>query len=187
MVRMDNLVEAVALEVNGATTTTFRGHELDLKAPWRRLRFTDSLAEHGLWIRDQRQLRSALDERGVDTHADKDWAQLVDHAFSFYVEPTLLVLREPIRADFWVGLDASDTTGADLRPRFSSAFPSGSDSERRVQSCSSDSENGPARLLSQHKTRLCQQTTHIGPVHSGSSARGGGVCGAGARVARYLT
>jgi lysyl-tRNA synthetase class 2 len=90
MVRVENLVEAVALEVTGTTTTTFRGHELDLKAPWRRLRFTDSLAEHGLWIRDEARLRAALDERGVDTHADKDWAQLVDHAFSFYVEPTLL-------------------------------------------------------------------------------------------------
>jgi lysyl-tRNA synthetase, class II len=90
MVRIENLVEAVAREVTGTTTTTFRGHELDLKAPWRRLRFTAALAEHGLWIRDEAELRSALDERGVDTHADKDWAQLVDHAFSFYVEPTLL-------------------------------------------------------------------------------------------------
>jgi lysyl-tRNA synthetase, class II len=90
MVRMENLVEAVAREVTGKTTTTFRGHELDLKAPWRRLRFTDSLAEHGLWIRDEAELRAALDERGVDTHADKDWAQLVDHAFSFYVEPNLI-------------------------------------------------------------------------------------------------
>jgi lysyl-tRNA synthetase class 2 len=90
MVRMENLVEAVALEVTGTTTTTFRGHELDLKAPWRRLRFTDSLAEHDLWIRDEAELRAALNERGVDTNADKDWAQLVDHAFSFYVEPNLV-------------------------------------------------------------------------------------------------
>jgi lysyl-tRNA synthetase, class II len=90
MVRMEQLVEAVALEVTGTTTTTFRGHELDLKGPWRRLRFTDSLAEHGLWLRDEAELRTALDDRGVDTHADKDWAQLVDHAFSFYVEPNLI-------------------------------------------------------------------------------------------------
>ena len=46
MARMEQLVEAVALEVTGTTATTFRGHELDLKAPWRRLRFTDALAEH---------------------------------------------------------------------------------------------------------------------------------------------
>ena len=90
MVRMETLVEAVALDVNGTTATTFRGHELDLKAPWRRLRFTDALAEHGLWTRDEAELRAALNERGVDTGADKDWAQLVDHAFSFYVEPKLI-------------------------------------------------------------------------------------------------
>jgi lysyl-tRNA synthetase class 2 len=90
MERMERLLEAVAIEVNGTTTTSFRGHELDLKAPWRRLRFTDSLDEHGLWIRDEAGLRAALDERGIDTNADKDWAQLVDHAFSFFVEPNLV-------------------------------------------------------------------------------------------------
>ena len=90
MVRMETLVEHVALETLGSTQVSFKGHELDLKAPWRRLRFTDSLAAHGLWIRDEAELRAALDERGVDTNADKDWAQLVDHAFSSYVEPTLV-------------------------------------------------------------------------------------------------
>ena len=38
MARMERLLEAVALEVIGTTKVTFRGHELDLKAPWRRLR-----------------------------------------------------------------------------------------------------------------------------------------------------
>jgi lysyl-tRNA synthetase class 2 len=90
MERMERLLETVALEVNGTTKTSFRGHELDLKAPWRRLAFTDSLAEHGLWIREEAGLRAALDERGIDTKADKDWAQLVDHAFSFFVEPNLI-------------------------------------------------------------------------------------------------
>jgi lysyl-tRNA synthetase class 2 len=90
MDRIEQLLEAVAGEVTGKTTTSFRGHEIDLKAPWRRLRFVDALGEHGLWIRDEAGLRAALDHRGVDTHADKDWAQLVDHAFSFYVEPQLI-------------------------------------------------------------------------------------------------
>ena len=90
MARMEHLIEAVALDVNGTTKVAFRGHEVDLKAPWRRLRFTDALAEHGLWIREEAELRAALIERGVDTHADKDWAQLVDHAFSHFVEPMLI-------------------------------------------------------------------------------------------------
>ena len=90
MARMERLIEAVALDVNGTTKVTFRDHEVDLKAPWRRLRFTDALAEHGLWIREEAELRAALIERGVDTHADKDWAQLVDHAFGHFVDPLLI-------------------------------------------------------------------------------------------------
>jgi lysyl-tRNA synthetase class 2 len=90
MARIESLLEHVALEVLGTTRVTFKGNELDLKAPWRRVRFTDALAEHGLWLRDPDELRAALDARGVDTKADGDWAQLVDHAFSSYVEPSLV-------------------------------------------------------------------------------------------------
>jgi lysyl-tRNA synthetase, class II len=90
MERVERLIEAVALEVMETTKTTFKGHELDLKAPWKRVRFTDALAEHGLWIRDESALREELNARDVDTHADKDWAQLIDHAFSHYVEPSLI-------------------------------------------------------------------------------------------------
>ena len=35
-----------------------------------------SLEQHGLWIRDEGELRAALQEREVDTKADDDWAQL---------------------------------------------------------------------------------------------------------------
>jgi lysyl-tRNA synthetase, class II len=90
MERMERLIESVTLEVRGTTQATFRGHEVDLKAPWKRIRFTDALAEHGLWIRDESALRGELNARGVDTNADKDWAQLVDHAFSHYVEASLI-------------------------------------------------------------------------------------------------
>ena len=68
----------------------FRGHELELKAPWARVRFTDALEAKELWTRDPVELRARLDERGVDTEADTDWAQLVDKAFSHFVEPGLI-------------------------------------------------------------------------------------------------
>ncbi len=90
MARIEQLVERVALEVLGTTAVTFRGHELDLKGPWRRIRFVEALEHHELWTRDADELRAWLTERGVDTDADKDWAQLVDHAFSHYVEPGLV-------------------------------------------------------------------------------------------------
>ncbi len=65
MVRMETLLERVALATLGTTRVAFRGHEVDLKARWRRIRLADALAEHGLWLRDADELRTALSERGV--------------------------------------------------------------------------------------------------------------------------
>jgi lysyl-tRNA synthetase, class II len=90
MNRIEQLVERVSLEVLDSTRVSFRGHELDLKGPWERIRFVDALERHELWTRDPDELRAWLTERGVDTDADRDWAQLVDHAFSHYVEPGLI-------------------------------------------------------------------------------------------------
>jgi lysyl-tRNA synthetase class 2 len=90
MARIEELVESVARETTGGTQVTFRGHEIDLKAPWARVKFVDALAERGLWTRDEAGLRALLDERGVDTKQDKSWAQLLDHAHSHFVEPELI-------------------------------------------------------------------------------------------------
>jgi lysyl-tRNA synthetase class 2 len=90
MARIEELVESVARETTGGTQAAFRGHEIDLKAPWRRLKLVDALEELGLWTRDNAELRSRLEERGVDTNQDKSWAQLVDHALSHFVEPALI-------------------------------------------------------------------------------------------------
>jgi lysyl-tRNA synthetase, class II len=90
MERMENLVEHVAQTVCGTTRFTYRGHEVDVRKPWRRVTLVDALKEHGLWTRDEAELRGRLDERGVDTQNDRTWAQLVDHALTAFVEPTLL-------------------------------------------------------------------------------------------------
>ena len=90
MARIEELVETVARETIGTTQVTFRGHEVDLKAPWRRLKLLDSLEEHGLWARDEAELRRRLEEREIDTTQDRSWAALVDHALTSFVEPTLV-------------------------------------------------------------------------------------------------
>jgi lysyl-tRNA synthetase, class II len=90
MERVEQLIETVARETTGGTKTTYRDHEVDLKAPWRRLKLVDALEEHGLWTRDADELRSRLNERDVDTSKDESWAQLVDHALSHFVEPALI-------------------------------------------------------------------------------------------------
>jgi lysyl-tRNA synthetase, class II len=119
MVRLENLVERVALATLGTTRVSFRGHEVDLKAPWRRVRLVDALAEHGLWLRDEAELRAALDERSVDTSHDRTWAQLIDHALSSFVEPSLI---EPtILHDYPIELSPfARTTDAD--PAFVERF-----------------------------------------------------------------
>jgi lysyl-tRNA synthetase class 2 len=89
MARMEELVATVAQEVSGTTKTTFRGHEVDLGS-WRRLKLVDALEEHGLWTREEQDLRRRLEERDVDSRSDKTWAQLVDHALERFVEPSLI-------------------------------------------------------------------------------------------------
>ncbi len=90
MDRIETMLERVALGSLGTTVVTFRGHEVDVKRPWKRIGFVESLEALELWTRDEAQLRAWLTERGVDTEADADWPQLVDHAFGHFVEPSLI-------------------------------------------------------------------------------------------------
>ena len=90
MERMERLVEHVARETTGGTSVSFRGHDVDLKAPWKRVKLLDALETQGLWTRDEAELRARLEKRQIDTKHDKTWAQLVDHALTSFVEPTLI-------------------------------------------------------------------------------------------------
>jgi lysyl-tRNA synthetase class 2 len=90
MERTEALVEHAALAAIGGTKVTFRGHDIDLAKPWRRVRFVDALEERGVWSRDADELRGKLQAAGVDTTHDQTWAQLVDHAYSSFVEPELI-------------------------------------------------------------------------------------------------
>jgi lysyl-tRNA synthetase class 2 len=90
MARVEKLVEAVALEVIGTTKVTFRGTEIDVAAPWQRLRLPDALEAEGLWTRDEAELRSRLEARDVDVSHDHTWAQLIDHSLSAFIEPKLV-------------------------------------------------------------------------------------------------
>jgi lysyl-tRNA synthetase, class II len=90
MRRTENLIEYVARETLGTTITTFKGHEVDLKAPWRRVKLIDELREFDLWTKDYDDLKQRLESCGVDVSQDKTWAQLVDKAITAYVEPRLI-------------------------------------------------------------------------------------------------
>jgi lysyl-tRNA synthetase class 2 len=90
MARMEALIEFVVRETLGTTKVMFKGHEVDLKAPWRRVKLIDELREFDLWTKDFDDLKQRLESRGVDVSQDKTWSQLVDKAVTAYVEPRLL-------------------------------------------------------------------------------------------------
>jgi lysyl-tRNA synthetase class 2 len=90
MERIEQLVSRTAQEVLGTTKVSFKGEEIDFTVPWRRVKFVDALAEHGLWTRDESELRQRLEERNVDVSHDPTWSKLIDHAHSAFVEPSLI-------------------------------------------------------------------------------------------------
>src|SRR5437762_6256754 len=90
MERTETLVERAALGSIGTTKVQFRGHDVDLARPWRRVKFVDALDEKGVWSRDADELRGKLKEAGVDVARDATWVQLADHAYSHFVEPELI-------------------------------------------------------------------------------------------------
>jgi lysyl-tRNA synthetase class 2 len=90
MERIERLVSRTAQEVLGTTKVSFKGEEINFTAPWRRVKFVDALAEHGLWTRDEDELRKRLEERNVDVLHDPTWSKLIDHAHSAFVEPSLI-------------------------------------------------------------------------------------------------
>jgi lysyl-tRNA synthetase, class II len=90
MERTETLVERAAQAAIGRTKVAFRGHEVELARPWQRVSFIEALEASGAWSRDADELRAKLTEAGVDTGADRTWAQLVDHAYSHFVEPELI-------------------------------------------------------------------------------------------------
>jgi lysyl-tRNA synthetase, class II len=90
MERIEQLVSQAAQEVLGTTKVSFKDQDVDFAAPWRRVKFVDALAEHGLWTRDEDDLRQRLEGRNVDVSHDPTWSKLIDHAHSAFVEPALI-------------------------------------------------------------------------------------------------
>jgi lysyl-tRNA synthetase, class II len=90
MARIEDLVATVAQEATGTTKVSFRGQEVDLKPPWKRVSLIAALEAEGVWTRDADELRRVLEGREIETGADETWGQLVDHALSQLVEPKLI-------------------------------------------------------------------------------------------------
>jgi lysyl-tRNA synthetase, class II len=140
--RMKELVRDAAEATIGGTKTTFRGHEVDL-SKFQEVRFVEALDAHGVWTRDETELRAKLTEAGVDVSSDRTWSQLADHAYSHFVEPELIqptiVYDWPIElSPFARTTDGDDTLVERFEAvvagmEFANAFSELNDSEEQAQ------------------------------------------------------
>ncbi len=91
---LEEMVAAAALAATGSTRVTWKGQEVELAPPWRRLDFRDALRESsGVDVRehtDEDGLRAAMRAAGLDAPDGVPWAKLVDGILSQSLEPTLI-------------------------------------------------------------------------------------------------
>jgi lysyl-tRNA synthetase, class II len=89
--RLETLVSGVAEEVLGTTTVTRGEHEVDLKAPWRRVTMRDAIREEtGIDIAEHPERDALAAAIGGDIPAEFGWGKLVDELLSKRVEPKLV-------------------------------------------------------------------------------------------------
>ena len=94
MEMLEQMVSTVAREATGSTTVTWKGDEIELAPPWRRLDFRDGLLQaSGVDVRvhtDEAGLRAAMRTAGLDAPDGIPWPKLVDGLLSQTLEPTLI-------------------------------------------------------------------------------------------------
>ena len=86
----EQMLEHIALEVNGDTKVTVGDHEIDFKAPYRRVTMYDAIYEYtGLYISgmDEEDLRDACRKLGIETDKSMGKGKLIDEIFGEKCEP----------------------------------------------------------------------------------------------------
>jgi lysyl-tRNA synthetase class 2 len=91
----EGLVANAAQQALGTTVVEIKGQRVDLAPPWERKPLGEAIRERtGIdpleGPRDEARLRAHLAADGVDASRDPNWAALVDHMLSHYVEPHIV-------------------------------------------------------------------------------------------------
>lgn len=94
MVLVEGIVSNAAIEANGSTTVTFRGHEINLSPPWRRVSLKEELlVTSGIDVDkcvEVADLVAAARERNVDVGERDSRGRIIDKLISALVEPSLI-------------------------------------------------------------------------------------------------
>ena len=89
----EQMLERVALAVNGTTELTIDGRQVSFKAPFRRLTMTDAIREktgYDITGQTEEQLREACRRLGVEADATMGKGKLIDAIFGQYCEEELV-------------------------------------------------------------------------------------------------
>lgn len=95
----EQMLEHVAMQVLGTTKVQVGDHEIDFKAPYRRVTMIDAIREHtGIDISnmDEKQLRAVCRELGVEEDETMGKGKLIDEIFGEkaegnYIQPTFII------------------------------------------------------------------------------------------------
>ncbi|AOV94933.1 hypothetical protein AQV86_03335 [Nanohaloarchaea archaeon SG9] len=89
----EELVEHIAVEVLGETVVEYRGEEIDLSAPWRRMTMHEAIEEHGgLEVEEMsdEELREAMDELGIELDSGFERGLAIAEIFEEVAEEELV-------------------------------------------------------------------------------------------------
>jgi lysyl-tRNA synthetase class 2 len=94
----EELLEKICLDVNGTTRVVYAGHEIDFKAPYKRITMTEAIRENtGIDISGmgEEELRDVCRSTGVEQDATMGKGKLIDAIFGHaceanYIQPTFI-------------------------------------------------------------------------------------------------
>ena len=89
----ENMLERIAMAVNGTTEVEIDGKQISFKAPFRRLTMTDAIREktgYDITGQDEQQLREACARLNVEVDDTMGKGKLIDAIFGQYCEPDLV-------------------------------------------------------------------------------------------------
>ena len=89
MLLFEELYEYVALKVNGTTKTIYKGQEIDLKAPWPRIKMLESIKEYAKIDVSKMSVNELLDfikKHKIKHDKDKSWGLLTLTIFEHFCE-----------------------------------------------------------------------------------------------------
>lgn len=95
----EELFEYVALKINGTTKINFKGHNIDLKAPWKRVTMIDSIKEHAkidVSNLSVNELNDFVKKNNIEFDKELNWGNLVCAIFEHfceekYIQPTFII------------------------------------------------------------------------------------------------